>query len=114
KPKLAITEYSIVQNFSRFTFIKVKLITGRTHQIRVHMSYLGNPVVGDLTYGRDKRIIEIHGKIFKPNNHLLHAALIDFKHPITNEVMSFQQKLPNEFQEILDFLQEKEYGRKVI
>lgn len=112
KPRIAISEYSVIQNFKDFTFVKFKLITGRTHQIRVHMSTLGHPVVGDITYGKAGRVIEVHDRKFRFEHHLLHAAILDFDHPVTGKRLSFEFPLPEQFEEFLLFLREKEYGKK--
>lgn len=111
KPKIAISEYSIIQNFKDFTFVKFKLITGRTHQIRVHMSTLGHPVVGDITYGKQGRVMEVYNKKFRFEHHLLHAAILDFNHPITGQQLTFEYPLPEKFEEFLLYLRENEYGK---
>ncbi len=112
--KLAVSEYSIIQRFRDFTYLKFKLITGRTHQIRVHMSYLGHSILGDLVYGKDRRRVTIYDKTFRLKCHFLHSAYLGFKHPITEKYLNFEAPLPEQFNEVLSFLQEKEYGRKTI
>ncbi len=86
----AVTHYKVIERFGNYTMIEANLETGRTHQIRVHMAYMGNPVVGDITYGprKDK---------FKLSGQLLHARDLGFTHPATNELMFFTSELPEYF-----------------
>jgi len=90
----AVTEYTVIERFGSFTHIKLKLQTGRTHQIRVHMSYLGYPVAGDDVYGPKKVITKLGGQC-------LHAKKIGFIHPKTNEYMEFDSSLPDYFVKFL-------------
>lgn len=101
--KNAITHVTVLKRFynSKMTLIKANLETGRTHQIRVHMKYLGYPLLGDLTYGSES-------KQFKLSGHLLHARVLGFIHPSTNNYVQFESKLPVEFQNVLDTLENKE------
>ena len=92
--KEAVTHYEVLERFGDFTHIKLKLETGRTHQIRVHMSHLGHAVAGDDVYGPKKVITSLNGQC-------LHAKKIGFIHPRTNEYLEFDTKLPDYF---LDFL----------
>lgn len=86
--KNAVTHYEILEEFSKYTFVRLKLETGRTHQIRVHMSYLGHPVAGDPVYGKpEKNLI----------GQCLHAGLIGFIHPITGEYIEVKSELPDYF-----------------
>lgn len=93
--KAAITHFQVIKRFTKHTLIEAKLETGRTHQIRVHMSYINHPVVGDGTYGYRKQ--ELYGK-----GQLLHAYLIGFIHPVSQEYMEFSIPLPDYYQKILD------------
>lgn len=90
--KNAVTHYSVLEQFEKHAHVKCVLETGRTHQIRVHLSYKGHPVLGD----------EVYGKAFKGiDGQCLHAKKIGFIHPETNEYMEFDSKLPDYFEEIL-------------
>ena len=83
----AVTHYFVTKNFTGFTQLRLRLETGRTHQIRVHMAYIGHPVAGDPVYGPKKVITQLHGQC-------LHAGLIGFIHPRTGEYMEFEAPLP--------------------
>ena len=93
--KNAVTHYEVIKRFEGFTHVKLRLETGRTHQIRVHMAYIGHPVAGDEVYGPKKVIKELGGQC-------LHAKKIGFIHPRTGEYMEFSSRLPDYF---LNFLQ---------
>ncbi|TYT24278.1 RluA family pseudouridine synthase [Dictyoglomus thermophilum] len=98
--KLAITNFKVLERFKGYTLISADLETGRTHQIRVHISNLGFPILGDEVYGRiDKR--------FGVRGQLLHAKKISFIHPTKNVPMEFEIDLPEEFKRVLSFLREK-------
>jgi len=99
--KNAVTHFEVIERFNGYSFIKVKLETGRTHQIRVHMAYIGYPLVGDDIYGSKKQKMDIKGQ-------LLHAAILGFDHPTTGEYMEFETKMPAEFTEILEKLRRKD------
>lgn len=88
--KFAITHYEVVATFEGFTHLRVRLETGRTHQIRVHMAYIGHPVAGDPVYGPKKVIGSLSGQC-------LHAGLIGFKHPRTRQYMEVTSELPEYF-----------------
>lgn len=90
----SITNYQVVQRFQNFTVLKCRLETGRTHQIRVHMSYIGHPVVGDPLYGPRKNVLNLQGQI-------LHASLLEIDHPSTGERLSFTSLLPEYFVAVL-------------
>ncbi len=92
--KNATTHYRVVKQYKDFTHLALRLETGRTHQIRVHMSYIGHPVAGDPVYG-PKRVIEYLG------GQCLHAGLIGFKHPRTKEYIEIQSELPEYFTSFL-------------
>lgn len=86
----AITHYRVLQTFQGFSHVRVKLETGRTHQIRVHMAYLGHPVAGDPVYGPRKVITKLNGQC-------LHARKIGFIHPRSGDYMEFEGELPAYF-----------------
>ena len=88
--KPAVTHYQVLERFGDFTHIRCVLETGRTHQIRVHMAYIGHPVAGDGVYGPRKVITELEGQC-------LHAKQIGFVHPITNKYLEFDSELPDYF-----------------
>ncbi len=90
----AVTEYTVLNRYEHFTHIKLKLQTGRTHQIRVHMAYLGHPVAGDDVYGPKKVITALNGQC-------LHAKRIGFIHPRTNQYLEFDSSLPEYFDKFL-------------
>ena len=93
----AVTHYRVIERFDGFTHIGVRLETGRTHQIRVHMAYIGHPVAGDEEYGPKKVITELGGQC-------LHAKKIGFIHPRTGEYMEFDSPLPDYFKKFLQRL----------
>ncbi|MBQ3136165.1 MAG: RluA family pseudouridine synthase [Clostridia bacterium] len=88
--KNATTHYRVVKQYKDFTHLALRLETGRTHQIRVHMAYIGHPVAGDAVYGPKKVIDYLCGQC-------LHAGLIGFKHPRTKEYIEIQSELPDYF-----------------
>ena len=96
--KEAITHFKVLKRFSKYTLLEVKIDTGRTHQIRVHLSEIGYPVVGDEIYSNGKNEFGVHGQ-------LLHAKSLDFKHPITGKEMHLEAQLPTEFANILKQLE---------
>lgn len=96
----AITHYKVIKRYDGFTHVKLRLETGRTHQIRVHLAYMGNPVAGDDVYGPKKVIKSLNGQC-------LHARTIGFVHPITLENLFFSSELPDYFTEFLSTLKER-------
>ena len=86
----AVTHYQVLARYSGFTHVKAVLETGRTHQIRVHMAYIGHPVAGDPVYGPKKGVISLQGQC-------LHARTIGFQHPRTGEYLEFTSELPAYF-----------------
>jgi pseudouridine synthase, RluA family len=91
--KEAYTNFSVLERFDKHTLIECRLETGRTHQIRVHMKYIGFPVVGDPKYGHKKEKDDF--------GQYLHARLLGFEHPTTGEYLDFTSKLPDVFEEKL-------------
>lgn len=94
--RYAATNYEVLERFSQFTLVRCKLETGRTHQIRVHMAFIGHPVAGDPVYGPAKRVA-LPGQC-------LHAAVLGFIHPITAEHLIFESPLPDYFSDFLNKL----------
>ena len=92
--KNALTHFEVLERFNSFTYVKLKLETGRTHQIRVHMSYIKHPLLGDELYGVRKSKIKCSGQT-------LHAKKLGFIHPSTKEYMEFDSEIPEYFQNIL-------------
>jgi len=98
--KEAITHFKVLERFGDFTFVEVNIETGRTHQIRVHMSYIGHPVVGDPLYSRKKNPFNIKGQA-------LHAFRLGLYHPRSGEFMTFEAPVPEDFNEILNILRRR-------
>lgn len=94
--KRAVTHFTIVERFGDYSLLELKLETGRTHQIRVHMKYIGHPLVGDPVYGKSKGI--------KLNGQALHAAVLGFVHPSSGEYMEFSAPMPDDMEELLSIL----------
>lgn len=92
--KPAVTHYRVLEEFNGYSHVRLQLETGRTHQIRVHMAYLGHPVAGDTVYGGAKQPSGLNGQC-------LHAKTIGFVHPITGEYLEFESGLPAYFDEFL-------------
>lgn len=90
----AVTEYEVAERFGKYTIVKCRLKTGRTHQIRVHMEYLGYPLVGDPKYSSMKTPFSINGQA-------LHSLTLTFKHPRTGEEMFFEAPLPEDMKKIV-------------
>ncbi|MFQ3573766.1 MAG: RluA family pseudouridine synthase [Thermodesulfovibrionales bacterium] len=109
KGKVAITQWNVIERFASATYLGIKLGTGRTHQIRVHMSAIGHPVLGDRTYGKKTQII-VGKEVFKIDRQMLHAAFLGFDHPITGKRLEFKSPLPDDILKCLDFLRNKEEG----
>lgn len=93
----AVTHFTVLKRFEKYTLIDCKLETGRTHQIRVHMEYIKHPVVGDPLYGKNNCGIYNNGQ-------LLHAYKLTFVHPTTKKEMTFEAPLPNYFTEVLSII----------
>lgn len=92
--KPAVTHWEVVKRYPGYTHIRCRLETGRTHQIRVHMAYIGHPILGDTVYGAKKPVPGLRGQC-------LHAAGLRFRHPRTGELVELSAPLPPEFQEQL-------------
>lgn len=94
--KEAVTHFNVLEHFNKYTLIECQLETGRTHQIRVHMKYIGYPLVGDPKYG-PKKTLDIGGQA-------LHAGIIGFEHPVTHEYIEKSAALPEDFEQLLSEL----------
>lgn len=99
--KNAITHIKVLKRFDKYTLLRVNIETGRTHQIRVHLSHIGYPIVGDYTYSNGKNEFDVIGQC-------LHAQKLEFKHPITQKDMCLEAELPQYFKDILDKLKDRE------
>ncbi|MEW6126810.1 MAG: RluA family pseudouridine synthase [Acidobacteriota bacterium] len=106
--RYAHTIFQVVDRFNDFSLLKVQIKTGRTHQIRVHLSHIGHPVVGDALYsmGRENSVRDplIKREMRLLNRHFLHAAQLEFLHPSTGELMKFESPLPAELTNFLALL----------
>jgi 23S rRNA pseudouridine1911/1915/1917 synthase len=100
----AHTEYKVLESFHGFSLLEVKITTGRTHQIRVHLNAIGHPVVGDDVYG-ERSYKEFTRKFGELPRYFLHAARLRFEHPITGKPMEFHSPLPPELQKLLNSIQ---------
>lgn len=101
--KEAITNITVLKRYikSGYTLVEARLETGRTHQIRVHMSYIGHPLVGDNVYGKSDNEFGVQGQ-------LLHAKVLGFVHPTTSKYMEFETNLHEDFSAVLDTLEKRE------
>jgi 23S rRNA pseudouridine1911/1915/1917 synthase len=99
--KQAVTHFKVLERFSKFTYVACRLETGRTHQIRVHMAFIGHPLAGDPKYG-PRKTLPIEGQA-------LHAAELGFMHPVTQQFMLFQAPLPFDMEHLLKGLRENQY-----
>ncbi len=95
KGKEAVTHFKVLKRYPKYTLLEVKIDTGRTHQIRVHMAEIGHPVVGDMVYSNGKNEFGVEGQ-------MLHAKVLEFVHPITGEKMHLEAELPQYFKEIIE------------
>ncbi len=104
--KEAVTHYELIESFGDISYLKLVLETGRTHQIRVHMSHIGHPLLGDPVYGTVKtRFEKLHAKLL--DGQALHAKKLCFTHPRTGERMEISAPLPENFTKILDILKKE-------
>ena len=94
----ALTHYEVIREIGQFSFIKVRLETGRMHQIRVHMTAIGHPIVGDQTYGKRQSIANLRRQF-------LHASKLTFNHPISSEKISVTSKLPDDLQSAISLME---------
>ncbi|WMT42453.1 RluA family pseudouridine synthase [Paenibacillus sp. D2_2] len=97
--KQAVTHFHVVERFGDYTLVELKLETGRTHQIRVHMKFIGHPLVGDPMYGRSKGV--------KMDGQALHAAVLGFIHPSSGEYIEFAAPIPDDMEMVLQSLRSR-------
>lgn len=114
----AVTHYEVVREWEEFSLLRLSLETGRTHQIRVHLSDLGHPVAGDAQYGGRKRAGSIKDKVLRSyiknlHRQMLHAALLGITHPGTGLWMEFRAEMPEDMREFIRVLDEEESRYKV-
>ncbi len=93
--KEAITHFKVLKRYENFTLLEIKIDTGRTHQIRVHLAEIGYPIVGDYIYSNGKNPFNVEGQ-------MLHARQIEFVHPTTGKEMKIEAPIPEYFQNIID------------
>lgn len=96
--KEAITEFRVIERFKKYTHLRLKLKTGRTHQIRVHMAHIGHPLAGDSVYSKRDKLKFLNGQC-------LHAKTIEFEHPTTKKILKFTSDLPPYFRNFLNNLE---------
>ena len=96
----AVTHIRVLERLGRFCLVEAQLETGRTHQIRVHLSSIGHPLLGDVVYGSEKQPFSLQGQV-------LHAKVLGFLHPATGEYMEFETPLPPYFEALLQKLRQK-------
>lgn len=99
--KNAITHFEVIERFLGYTLLKINIETGRTHQIRVHLSQIGYPIVGDFVYSNGKNPFGVQGQ-------MLHSSELEFRHPITGKEMKLQAQLPEYFEEVLEKLRKED------
>ena len=105
--RAAVTHYEVIRSYGQISYLKLKLETGRTHQIRVHMSHLGHALLGDEVYANTKTVFEKqHAPLF--DGQILHAKRLSLTHPRTGERMTFECELPDNFKKLIEIL-EKQY-----
>jgi len=113
--KESISKIKVLRRFEKASSLEVELVTGRTHQIRVHLSHIGHPVIGDKLYGFKKTIFTKHPDILEqlscsPDDHALHASSLEFRHPITNNIFHIECEKPNSFKKIESLIEEISYA----
>ena len=98
--KNAVTHFDVIKRYNSYTYLDIKIDTGRTHQIRVHLAEIGYPIIGDSVYSNGKNPFGVEGQ-------MLHAKSLEFKHPITGNLLKLEAPLPEYFKEVLKKLEEK-------
>ena len=103
KGRMAVSHFQVVERFPAATLLSVRIETGRTHQIRVHLSYIGHPLAGDILYGGSR----FQGR----STHCLHSRCLGFAHPISGAALEFEAPLPADFQEVLELVRQIPSGK---
>ena len=98
--KNAVTHFDVIKRYNGYTYLDIKIDTGRTHQIRVHLAEIGYSIIGDSVYSNGRNPFGVEGQ-------MLHAKSLEFKHPITGKIMKLEAPLPEYFEEVLKELEEK-------
>ena len=98
--KNAVTHFDVIKRYTGYTYLDIKIDTGRTHQIRVHLAEIGYPIVGDSVYSNGKNPFGVEGQ-------MLHAKSLEFKHPITGKTLKLEAPLPEYFEDVLKKLEEE-------
>ncbi|MGN1326779.1 MAG: RluA family pseudouridine synthase [Clostridia bacterium] len=98
KGKRAVTHFKVLKRYQKYTLLELKIDTGRTHQIRVQMAYIGHPVVGDMVYSNGKNEFGVEGQ-------MLHARYLEFKHPVTGQALKLEAPIPEYFEDVLKKLE---------
>ena len=98
--KNAVAHFEVLERFCNYTYLTCRLETGRTHQIRVHLKYIGHPVLGDAVYGPKSNEFNLTSQV-------LHAKTIGFVHPVTGKYMEFDSEIPDYFENVLNLLRNK-------
>jgi len=98
--KNAVTHFDVIKRFNGYTYLDIKIDTGRTHQIRVHLAEIGYPIVGDSVYSNGRNPFGVEGQ-------MLHAKSLEFKHPTTGETLKLEAPLPEYFEKVLNKLEER-------
>lgn len=101
--RMATSIFEVEEYLRNATLVRVKILTGRTHQIRVHMAFTGHPLLGDTTYG---------GRKFGNDEHFLHSCRLAFKHPITGKDMLFEAEIPERFKQVIEELRDGDRSKK--
>ena len=92
--KNAVTHFNVINRYDGYTYLDIKIDTGRTHQIRVHLAEIGYPIIGDSAYSNGKNQFGVEGQ-------MLHAKSLEFKHPTTGKILKLEAPLPEYFEEVL-------------
>ncbi|RMG03823.1 MAG: RluA family pseudouridine synthase [Nitrospirae bacterium] len=103
RPREAVTHWEVIEGFGAATLLRAKLATGRTHQIRVHFSATGHPVLGDRTYGR-KTALKLGSGTLRIPRQMLHAHILGIRHPVTNRELRFSVPMPDDMKRVVDAL----------